>query len=227
MKYRTVLLIFNLSILSCDGNKSDKYQSQPQVHAEADADAVVDANAEAEVIASTVKQPTESEFISLKKANDAIDQCIKEFGSSLLSGKIINNGDNIKEIMDGAIIRSEIGKKIRSNIQDRLSLVSTITESSESSEIIQINGDHNNLSNIAAKNLQLSDLAKTSGDYDLSQQYIDRNKEIIAKMENMTDKTRNKTIIILTMLKDISPELASLESEAKQLFQAMRASLEN
>lgn len=59
--------------------------------------------AKAEAAKAEAAKITESEFYSLKKADDALIKWTKDLITTYLAGRSFTDNDNVKEIMDGAI----------------------------------------------------------------------------------------------------------------------------
>lgn len=63
-------------------------------------------------------RPTESEFNALKQAEKSLNEWATDLVDTLETGNEFTSKPKTQDILDGAIIRSPLGKSIRSNMQE-------------------------------------------------------------------------------------------------------------
>ena len=206
-------------ILSCKPNEAAKAEAAKAEAAKAEA-----AKAEAEAEA---KKITESEFYTLKKADDALIKWTKNLLSTYLAGGSFADNDNVREIMDGAIIKSDIGKKIRANIQDTLRFGMVFAEIHEKSNLAKLYKNSSDVKEGIKELLRLSDVERISGNLESCNLYLDKAKELLAAGCIITEEIGKETKSITTKIKEFEPEIKKLEEDREQMFKQMRDLLEN
>lgn len=162
-------------------------------------------------LAGCSPRPTESEFNSLKQADDALLTWIKNVLTSFETGDPVSNGDNVKQIMDGGIIKSDLGKKIRTNMQATLAVAMAATEGTE--------GLGKAKKAIYTK-LAEARLNSTAGRFGAADACIKEAEAMNKKMEGPFEAAAAK-------LKELQPALVKLSDEREQMFKEMRQALEN
>jgi membrane protein involved in colicin uptake len=231
-------------ILSCNPNEAAKAEAAKAEAAKAEAAKAEAAKAEAakaeaakaeaakaeaakaEAAKAEAEKITESEFYSLKKADDALIKWTKELFSTYLAGRSFTDNDNVKEIMDGAIIKSDIGKKIRANIQDTLRFGMVFAEIHEKSNLAKLNKSSEEMTELAIKIMRLSDLERISGNLESCKTLLDKANEVVSAHHIITEEIGKETMSIVAMIKEFEPEIIKLEKDREQMFKQMRDLLE-
>jgi hypothetical protein len=153
---------------------------------------------------------TEAEFDSLKKANEALAYWEKGLLLSIKTGDTFSNRSNAKQLIDGAIIKSETGKKILTNLQKTFMLIKPTEEALNIyaplyKECIEIN-----------KQLQIK----------IAQHQFDEANALREKLESIAQQVNESKNELQEAFRKYPPLAEKLESERKDLFQKMRAELE-
>ena len=127
------------------------------------------------------------------------------------TGDPISNGDHLEQIINGPIIKSDLGKKLRTNMQATLALVMAAAEGAE--DVFR-----------ARKAVEMmiaeSDLNRAAGRFDAAKADLDR-------AQAMNDQRAGPARALAEKLKALSSDLAPLTEEREQMFKEMRETLEN
>jgi len=163
------------------------------------------------VLAGCSPRATDSEFTSLKQADYALQGWIKSVLTMSETGDPISNGDHLEQIINGPIIKSDLGKKLRTNMQATLALVMAAAEGAE--DVFR-----------ARKAVEMmiaeSDLNRAAGRFDAAKADLDR-------AQAMNDQRAGPARALAEKLKALPSDLAPLTEEREQMFKEMRETLEN
>ncbi len=154
---------------------------------------------------------TDSEFKSLKDAEEAVILWYEALISSIKSGVLSVNKEYAEGVLDKQIIRSSLGKEIRQSLKEEIYLIDTQTNGL--SELLPLYRKLNEY-------LQISELALQSNNLQESEIALQKAKEI-------SDKITEPLVEIRNNLNKIRPALKKSAQDRKEIFEKMRFELEN
>lgn len=155
--------------------------------------------------------PTDSEFKSLKDAEEAVVLWYEALISSIKSGDLSVNKEYAEGVLEKQIIRSSLGKEIRQSLKEDIYLIDTATNGL--SEILPLYRKLNEYLQISKLSLQANNLQRSEIALDKAKEISDKISEPLVEIRNNLDKIR--------------PTLKKSASDRKAIFDKMRIELES
>lgn len=147
-------------------------------------------------------RPTESEFSILKQAEKSLEEWALVAFDALKNGGEFPSKSKAHDILDGAIIRSPVGKSIRSNMQEATALIQMARHNLEE-----------------AQRLSTNSTTVAAGEADLS-------VETFQLISSIKERKANEMVKLASAIDALMEKIVTLEKRREEMFQQMRRYLE-